>query len=114
MAEDNRSDHGAGEVTRADEPDLRRAEMHHVGPRQHGANRAHQRHLKSVQDPGYPERQYQQRMKPAPWETVEARGNQGLEGFGGQVLGDGHVLRGLSPSLRSLRRNAWAIPFNLS
>src|ERR1700733_9309080 len=82
MAKNYRSDHRASEVARSDEADLRGGKVHHIGPLQHRADRAHQCYLESVKYPGDAEADHEQGMEGTPRQTIQPRWYQGLEGFG--------------------------------
>src|SRR5271155_483852 len=87
--------------------------MQHVWPLQNGADRAHQRHLEAVEHPGDAEADDQQPMKFAPWQTVQPRRNQRLEGIldfgpGCQAMSCAKRMMKVEPLLFSLRTSSSA------
>ena len=78
-AEAERAEHGAGEIGAVGDADVEIAEAQRCTFLQRAGKRARQRHLQPVEDPGDPERQYDAGVKAAPAETVETRGNVGLD-----------------------------------
>ena len=79
-AEDQRADHGAGHIGGGGSADLSGREPQRQRALQHGPDCADDGDLEAVQDPGDPERNDDEDMKPAPREPVEPGGNVGDDG----------------------------------
>ena len=79
-AEDQRADHGAGHIGGGGGADLSGREPQRERALQHGPDRADDGDLEAVEDPGDPERNDDEDMKPAPREPVEPGGNVGDDG----------------------------------
>ena len=72
-AEVERPEHGAGDVARPGEPDLRRGEAERVLALQDRAERAHERDLEPVEHPAHAEREHDAPVPRGPRQRIEAR-----------------------------------------
>src|SRR5690606_12047861 len=78
-SEDERSDHGAGEVRADGRADLRIAEAQRVGIAEHARDRADERDLEPVEEPRDAERDDDAPVPATPRQTVEPRGEVSLD-----------------------------------
>ncbi len=72
-AEEQRAQHGAGEIGAGGKPDIGIGELQNRTLFQRARQAAGKRHLQPVQDPGDAERGHHQRMEAAPGQPVEPR-----------------------------------------
>ena len=99
-AEEERAQHGAGEIRAARQADVRIAELQHRALLQRARDRAGERDLEPVENPGDAERDDHQRVKAAPRQPVEPRRNIGLDdlAIGGHGSLDAHQAWNALPS----------------
>ena len=72
-AEEHRAQHRAGEIGAGRQADIGVGELQHRAFLQRAGERAGERHLQPVQDPGDAERRHHQRVEAAPGQAVEPR-----------------------------------------
>ena len=100
-AEEQRAQHRAGEIGAAREPHIGVAEAQHRARLQGARDRAGERDLEPVENPGDAERRHDQRVETAPRQPVEPRRNVGLDNpaVAGKVCGCSAFMR--NPERRS-------------
>ena len=72
-AKEHRAQHGAGEIGAGGEADVGAGEVHDRALSQRAGDRAGQRHLQPVEDPGDTKRNDDERVKVSPGKTIEPR-----------------------------------------
>ena len=106
---------GAGQVGAGGESDVRIAELQRRALLQRARERARERHLEPVENPGDPERDDDQRVEAPPRQAVEPRRSVGFDDVGGRrglcmgksrSMAEGYVDPAMTPSPaeRLLRR----------
>ena len=78
-AEPERAEHGAGEIGAVGKSDVEIGEMQRRTFLQRAGQRAGQRDLQPIQNPGDAEREHDAGVETAPAQTVETRGNAGFD-----------------------------------
>ena len=79
-AEADRAEHGAGKIERVGEADVEIGEMHASGLCfQRARQRAGERHLEPVENPGDAERQHHAGVEAAPGQRIQPRRDRGLD-----------------------------------
>ena len=77
-AEENGAKHRAGEIGAGGEAHIAVGEMQDRAFLQRAGERAGERHFQPIENPGDPERDHDERVKPAPRQPIEPRGNVGF------------------------------------
>ena len=85
MTEEQRTQHGAGEIGAAGQPDLLGGEMEARAGLQRRRHRSCQGDFETVEDPGDAERDHDQPMESAPRQPVEPGGHIGIRAADGLV-----------------------------
>jgi hypothetical protein len=85
MTEEQRPQHGAGEISAAGQSDLLGGKLQAWAGLQRRRDRAGQGDFESVEDPGDAERHDDKPMEAAPRQPVEARGDVGVGDLDGLV-----------------------------